>query len=320
MQLGKHVYCEKPLTHTLHEARALAKAAEQCNVVTQMGTQIHASTNYRRSVELIRAGAVGPIREVHVWFGKPGGFRRYDHLVDRPAERPAVPDGLDWDLWIGPAPMRPYHPCYHPHDWHYWWDFGNGTLGNMAPHFMDLVFWALELRSPRAIEALGPAVHADSTPFWLECTWEYPARGPMPAVNVTWHHGRGCPEVVKRLGAEPLGAGVLFVGDDGMLLADYGRRVLLPEQKFAGFQAPEPTIPDSVGCHRREWVEACQGKGRALCHFDYASKLTEAILLGNIAYRAGRRLEWDAVAMRFPNCPEAERYIHYDYREGWEPV
>ena len=318
MKMGKHVYCEKPLTRTVREARAMAEAAERSGVVTQMGTQIHAGENYRRCVELIRAGAVGLVRDVHVWFGKPGGFRRFKHVVDRPAKRPPIPSGLDWDLWIGPAAMRPFHPCYHPHDWHYWWDFGNGTLGNMAPHFMDLVFWSLGLRSPGAIHAVGPAVHPESTPFWLECRWDYPARGEMPPVRVTWHHGRGCPPIVEKLGASPWGAGVLFVGDDGVLAADYDRRVLLPEKKFADFQPPDVTIANSVGCHRREWVEACKGNGRALCDFDYASKLTETLLLGNIAYRAGKRLEWNATAMSFPNCPEADGYLHSDYREGWK--
>jgi len=320
LKMRKHVYCEKPLTLTVHEARTMAAVAGESNVITQMGTQIHAGENYRRTVELVRAGAVGPVREVHVWFGKPGGFRRFKHVVDRPTERPPVPDGVDWDLWIGPASMRPYHPCYHPHDWHYWWNFGNGTLGNMAPHFLDLVFWSLNLRSPQAIETNGPPVHPESTPFWLECRWDYPARGQLPPVKVTWHHGRGCPDIVKKLGAPAWGAGVVFVGDDGVLLADYDRRVLLPEKEFAEYQPPEPTIPNSIGCHRQEWVEACKGNGRALCYFDYASRLTETILLGNIAYRVGEKLKWDAAAMKFPDCPEADRYLRNDYREGWKLV
>ena len=317
MKRGKHIYCEKPLTHSIHEARAMARVAAKHNVVTQMGTQIHAGDNYRRTVELVRSGVIGPIRKVHVWFGRPGGFRRYKHLVDRPGDTPPVPAGLDWDLWTGPAPMRPYYPCYHPHDWHYWWDFGNGTLGNMSCHYMDLVFWALGLRYPTCVETEGPPVHPDSTPFWLDCHWGFPGRGEMPPVEVTWYHGRKCPQPVLELGAPDLGAGVLFVGEKGMLLADYNKHKLLPEDRFAGFRPPEPTIPKSIGCHRKEWIEACKGNGRTLSHFDYAAPLTETVLLGNIAYRLGRKIEWDHVNMQATNCPEADRYIRPDYRNGW---
>ena len=317
MKMGKHCYCEKPLTHSLHEARLMARVAAQNNVVTQMGTQNHAGENYRRTVELIRSGAIGPVRRVHVWFGRPSGFRRFALQVDRPTDTPPVPLGVNWDIWIGPAPMRSYHPCYHPHDWHYWWDFGNGTLGNMSCHYMDLVFWALKLGHPTTVQAEGPPVHPDSTPFWLDCHWQFPARGELPPVKVTWYHGRKCPRQVLDLGGPHWGAGVLFVGEKGILAADYGKRILLPEKNFADFQPPEPTIPASVGCHRREWFEACKGRGKALCHFGYGGPLTETVLLGNVAYRVGKKLEWDAAKLKFPNCPEAEQYIRRDYREGW---
>ena len=317
MRMGKHCYCEKPLTHSLHESRLMARVAAENNVVTQMGTQNHAGDNYRRTVELIRSGAVGPVRRVHVWFGRPGGFRRFALQVDRPTDTRPVPEGVNWDLWTGPAPMRPYHPCYHPHDWHYWWDFGNGTLGNMSCHFMDLVFWALKLRYPTTVETEGPPIHPDSTPFWLDCHWQFPARGELPPVKVTWYHGRNCPRQVLDLGGPNWGAGVLFVGEKGILAADYGKRSLLPEKQFAGFQPPEPTIPDSVGCHRREWFEACKGRGEALCNFDYGGPLTETVLLGNVAYRVGEKLEWDAANLKFPNCPRADQYVKRDYRQGW---
>ena len=167
MKRGKHCYCEKPLAHSIHEVRAMNRVANEQKVVTQMGTQNHAGENYRRTVELIQSGAIGGVKQVHVWFGRPGGWRRYKHVVDRPKEPQPIPKTLNWDLWVGPAPMQHFHPCYHPHDWHYWWDFGNGTIGNMGCHYMDLIFWSLGLRYPTTVETKGPERHPDSTPFWL---------------------------------------------------------------------------------------------------------------------------------------------------------
>ena len=318
MNRGKHVYCEKPLTHTVDEVRALMKLADETGVVTQMGTQIHAGDNYRRTVELVRSGAIGAIHDVHVWWwGRPNGWRRYELTVDRPTDRPPVPKGLDWDKWIGPAAVRPYHPCYTPHDWHYWWDFGNGEMGNMACHYMDLVFWALNLDHPTKIEAGGPAPHPESTPLWIDCHWDFPARDARPPVRVHWYHGRTCPQPVLDLKAEKRSAGVLFVGSDGMIQADYTQHKLLPAKQFADFEPPEQTIPSSVGCHRQEWIEACKGRIETNSPFSYSGPLTETVLLGNIAYRMAEPLAWDAAAMRFPNAPEADRYLKTEYREGW---
>ncbi|APZ94153.1 Gfo/Idh/MocA family protein [Fuerstiella marisgermanici] len=317
MKSGIHCYCEKPLAHSIHEVREMQRVATEQNVVSQMGTQNHAGTNYRRVVELVQSGAIGPVRKVHIWFGRPGGWRRYKHLVDRPTEKTAVPENLNWDLWVGPAGMQNFHPVYHPHDWHYWWDFGNGTLGNMACHYLDLVYWSLNLSHPTAVETVGPAVHPDSTPFWLECHWEFPKRQAMPPVEIVWHHGRGCPKQVTDLGVPAADVGVLFVGDDGMLMADYNKRTLLPEERFSEFKPPEPAIAESIGCHRREWFEACKGNGHALCHFDYAGPLTETVLLGNIAYRIGGRIEWDSKRMMATNTKQVDRYLSREYRKGW---
>jgi len=317
MKMGKHCYCEKPLTHTIFEAREVQRVAQMQKVVTQMGIQNHAGENYRRTVELIQSGAIGDVKKVHVWFGKPGGFRRFKRVIDRPDVASPIPKGFNWNLWCGPAPVHKFHPCYHPHDWHYWWDYGNGTLGNMGCHYMDLIFWALKLQYPNSVETDGPELHPASTPFWLDCHWKFPARGKMSEVEVVWHHGRNTPDEVLKSGGPKWSAGILFVGTRGMLAADYNKRILLPEEKFAEFKAPEKTIPDAIGNHRQEWYEACKGNGKTLAHFDYAAPLTETILLGNLAFRLGEKVEWDAKTMSVKNNPQAAKYIHCEYRKGW---
>lgn len=316
LKLGKHCYCEKPLTHTIHESRALQRAAQEQQVVTQMGVQIHATENYRRVVELVRSGAIGTVKDAHIWFGRPGGFRRYEKLVERPEGQP-VPEGVHWDLWVGPAPMRPFHPVYHPHDWHYWWDYGNGTLGNMGCHYLDLVYWALDLKHPESVSSEGPEPHPASTPFWLDCHWQFPKRDDRAPVAVHWYHGRNTPEPVKALGGPDWGAGILFVGEDGMIAADYERHMLLPAERFVDFEPPAPAIPPAIGNHREEWYEACKGNGKTLAPFDYAAPLTETILLGNVAHRAGGMLEWDATNMKVTNNAAANELLHYEYRPGW---
>ena len=310
MRRGKHVYCEKPLAHSLEEARLAAKVAAEQGVATQMGTQIHATENYRRIVELIRAGAIGKVRECHCWL-RGGGS-----AGDRPTERPPAPEGLNWDLWLGPAPERPYHPCYVPHDWHYWWDFGGGAFGNMGCHYFDLAFWALELRAPATVEAEGPPPHAESTPAWQHVRCQFNARGDQPPVLLTWTHG---PEK-RGMFAEkelPKWAWGVFVGTEGMLLVNYNKHQLWPEKKFEGFEPPEPSIATSVG-HHREWLDACKTGSPTTCNFDYSGAVTEAMLLGNIAFRAGKKLEWESEAMRVTNCPEANELLGREYRKGWE--
>ncbi len=310
MRRGKHCYCEKPLVHEIHEARAMAHLAAEKQLATQMGTQIHAGANYRRVVELIESGVIGPVRECYVWIGRSEGGGR------RPTETPPVPKGLDWDLWIGAAPWRPYHPCYLPRAWNFWWDFGGGNLAAMGCHYFDLPFWALKLEYPSAVETEGPPLTTETTPKWLAIRYEFPARGELPPLALHYCDGGRKPEILEQQGLPEWSSGVLFVGSQGMLLADYGRRALFPQARFADFTPPEPSIPDSIG-HHREWIEACKTGAPTTCRFPYAAKLTETVLLGNVSFRCGQRLLWDAENMRATNCPEADRYIRREYRPGW---
>jgi len=322
----KHVYCEKPLTRDVREARIITEAAKAAGVATQMGTQIHATGNYRRVVELVQSGAIGPVREVHVWVSRAWGWQPPDEakaggdivtVLDRPTDEMAPPAELDWDLWIGPAPMRPYHSVYFPGPkWYRWWDFGNGTMSDLGSHWNDLPFWALGLDAPLTIEASGPPPHPEIAPASMSATYEYGARGTQPPVKVTWYQGRMKPPPWTEKAIPQWGDGVLFIGDKGMLLADYGKHLLLPEKQFEGFERPPRTIPDSIG-HHKEWLHACKTGAPTTCNFAYSGPLTEANHLGNVAYRAGKKLEWDAAAMRFTNAPDADRYLSRDYRAGW---
>lgn len=316
LRLGKHVYCEKPLTHTVAETRKIREAAKQAKVATQMGTQIHAEENYRRVVELIKSGAIGTVTRSHVWVdgGENGGYSG----GDRPTDTPPVPEGVHWDLWLGAAPERPYSPKYHPFWWRGWWDFGGGTLADMACHHMDLSHWALDLREPVSIQAEGPPDHPESTPKWLIVNYMYPARGNQPPVHLTWYHGGKRPAEFAE-GKLPKwgGAGTLFVGDKGMLIADYGRHQLLPEADFKGFKAPAKSIPKSIG-HHNEWVRACREGTPTTCNFDYSGALTETVLLGNVAYRTGKKLEWDAASGKVTNTTDADKFLAKAYRKGWE--
>lgn len=316
LKLGKHVYCEKPLTHTIWEARKLAELARENKRVTQMGTQIHATDNYRRVVELVQSGAIGPVTETHIWCGKGWSNGRFNFQKETPAN-------LNWDLWLGPAEARDYSTSVHPGNWRRFWDFGSGTLGDMGCHVMDLAFWALNLRHPTKVSAEGPEVHPVGTPSWIKAHYSFPARGDMPETALHWYDGDKQPELLQKIKADGgpdltgSGLGVLFVGKVGMLYADYGSRVLIPLDKFAGFKAPEQTIPASVG-HHAEWIQACKTGGSTTCNFDYSGALTETVLLGTVAYRVGKTLEWNAAELKATNCPEADQFITKQYRKGWE--
>lgn len=318
MRLGKHCYCEKPLTHNVYEARLMATIAAEKKLVTQMGTQIHAEDNYRRVVELVQSGAIGKIAEVHVWLGAnfEGPAQPTDmSQPDAPTDTPPVPATLDWDLWLGPAAYRPYNPAYAPFSWRYWWNFANGQLGDFFCHYCDLAFWALDLRHPTTIEAHGP-VHPESSARWTIAKQEYPARGDLPPVTLNWYNGGPYPALVKERNIPQWGSAVLFIGAQGMLISDYGRHQLLPEAQFADFKRPEPSIPKSIG-HHREWTEACKTGGPTTCNFAYSGALTEAALLCNVSLRAGKKLTWDAEKLACPDVPEAAAFIRRTYRDGW---
>ena len=327
LKLGKHVYCEKPLTHNIWEARVIREAAAKAKVATQMGIQIHATDNYRRVVELIQSGAIGPVREAHVWVSRAWGWqpneaaaKKHNDIVythDRPQGDSPWPKGLDWDLWLGPAPARPFNEVYFPGPkWYRWWDFGNGTMSELGSHWNDLPFWALKLQAPLTIEASGPPPHAEIAPASMQATYEYGPRGDAPPVKLTWYQGEEKPQLWKDGAIPQWGDGVLFVGDKGQLLSSYSKYVLLPEKQFVDFKPPEQTIPKSLG-HHAEWLHACKTGAPTTCNFEYSGWLTEANHLGNVAYRAGKKLEWDVTGMRATNCPEADRFIRREYRSGW---
>lgn len=310
IRAGLHCYCEKPLTHTVQEARIVAEAAKAKGIATQMGTQIHAGNNYRRVVEIIRSGAIGDVQEAHVWVGKGWGGG------ERPTETQEPPANLNWDLWLGPAPYRPYAAGrYHPAQWRRWWDFGQGTLGDMGCHYMDLPFWALDLRHPISCEAEGPEVHPETCPLGLKVHYKFPARGKMPALDLTWYDGNMTPRKVA--GETVPGSGVMFVGTEGHMFADYNKYRLFPRDKYAKYEPPAKSIPDSIG-HHAEWIKACKDGSETTCNFNYSGALTETVLLGNVAYRSGQKIDWDAENLRVTNSDKANDLIRKTYRKGWE--
>ncbi|TWT94602.1 Gfo/Idh/MocA family protein [Stieleria varia] len=326
LKLGKHVYCEKPLAYNVDETRRVTDAAADAGVVTQMGTQIHATPNYHRVVELIQSGAIGDVSEAHVWVGRAWGLqskkdaeKNGDRLfVDaRPTDAMSPPPHIDWDLWLGPAPERPYHSVYFPGpNWYRWWDFGNGTMSDLGSHWNDLPFWALQLDAPQTVEAFGPEPHPEIAPASMKAVYQYGPRGNRPAVELTWYQGSEKPQRWLDGEIPQWNSGVLFVGSKGMLLSDYNKHVLLPENEFTNFKAPEPFIPDSPG-HHQEWVMACQGQGETASPFSYAGPLTEANHLGNVAFRVGKKITWDPKTMTCVDCPEADPFLRRRPRDGW---
>jgi len=313
MKMGKHVYCQKPLAHDVFEVRKMTEAARKYNVVTQMGTQLHATNSMKLFVEIIKSGVIGLVREVHIWSGKKWGGGT------RPTDTPPVPPELNWDLWLGPAPQRPYHPTYLPANWRKWWDFGTGTLGDMGCHIFDPTFWALDLQYPTTVEAQPGEFTRETYPTALAVRYEFPARGDLPPVTLTWHDGDRRPFLPKELEAERKlpGQGGLYIGDKGTILYPHGGTPrLIPETQMKGFKKPKPFLPRGVN-HYQEWINACKGGPRPLSNFDYSGPLSESVLLGNVAIRAGKRLLWNGENMKVTNIPEANRFLRREYRKNW---
>ncbi len=334
MQRGKHVYCQKPLTRTVWEARMLTEAARKYKVATQMGNQGHSGEGVRLICEWIWDGAIGNVREVHAWTNRP----IWPQGIDRPTDTPPVPNTLDWDLWLGPAPHRPYHPCYLPRLWRAWWDFGCGALGDMACHVLDPVFWALKLRYPISVEACAAMqvnmvpdstwgqrrVNNETFPIASIVRYEFPARESMPKVLLNWYDGGLKParpdalEPDRKL--EQAESNVLLIGEKGVLrYGEYGDSPrLIPEKLMQEYQRPSKTIPRVDTSHEQDWITACKG-GRAACsNFDYSGPLTEAVVVGNLAVRyLGEKLLWDGENMKVTNNQEANAFVKPEYREGW---
>ena len=324
---GKHVYCEKPLTRTVHEARALAEAAQQQKVATQMGNQGMAFEGNRLIKEWLADGAIGTVREVHAWSDRPthsGKLPLYwEQGIERPQDQPPVPTTLDWDLWLGPAPWRPYHPAYAPFRWRGWWDFGSGGLGDMGIHNLAPVFAALQLGAPTSVHASSTAVFPETLPLACIVHYDFPARGELPPVQLHWYDGGLVPERPPEL--EPgrelnREDGLLFVGDQGkMLVEGWGGHSprLIPEQRMRDYARPPKTLPRSIG-HHQEWLRACKEGTPTESSFAFAGPLTEAVLLGTVCVRCGGgQLLWDAANLKITNAPEANELLHYEYREGW---
>jgi predicted dehydrogenase len=384
MKMGKHVYCQKPLTHSVYEARLMRETAQRQKVATQMGNQGTASDGLRKAVEDIRAGVIGPVHEVHVWTNRPIWPQGTDAILrvstaknaalaalhgstPSSSHGPAAPKNVHWDLFLGPASVRPYDPIYHPFNWRGWWDFGTGALGDMACHTANMAFMALKLGYPTSVEAQSDEINPETYPMWARIAFDFPARGDMPPVRLYWYEGnqsgrrvlppieiasgrgRGGQRGGGRQGRGQGSAGAdthlvrwlqkngrllpegrtlsdsgsLLVGDKGILFSpnDYGESYsLLPEKDFAGHQDPPKTLPRNGkgdSGQKAEWVAAIRGGSPAMSNFDYAAMLTETILLGNVAMRVGKKLEWDGPNMRVTNVPEAERFIKPEFRPGW---
>jgi predicted dehydrogenase len=314
LQRGLHVYCEKPLTHTVAEARILAQLAAEKKLATQMGTQNHEHPGYIRLVELIESGVIGQVEQVHVITDRPGSI--WPQGLRMPVESKPIPADLKWDLWLGPARSRPYHDAYVPFRWRGWWDFGCGAIGDMAIHLMDPAFWALRLGGPVTVSSFGPPPLPHCGPTWMITRMDFEKRGDLVPCSLYWYEGEAQPPqgIAKSL---PMN-GSLFIGTKGNIATQQGGHpVLLPEEKFVDFKGPDPYLPKSPG-HHNQWIEACKSGTQTSSHFGYAGPFTEIVLLGNVAYRIGGPVHYDPETMSITNNPKANNYLSKDYRKGWE--
>jgi predicted dehydrogenase len=324
VQRKKHVYCQKPLTHTVWEARTLATAARRAGVATQMGNQGISAAQLRRDAELIRAGVIGEVREIHCWTDRPGKW--WKQGLARPTEFPPVPSHLDWDLFVGPAPFRPYHPSWAQFLWRGWWDFGTGPIGDMGCHLLNLATLALDLRDPIRIAARSEGKNADCGPLWSEIVWDFPARGTQPAFKFFWYDGGRKPEpaLAKREHRDEFpDNGVILVGTKDTFYAEgyNGGGRFLSGAKYDDFKHIPETFPKRRNwdqCHYDEWIEACKGGSKAYSNFDVAGPVSEIVLLGQLAVRMDQPLEWDAKKLKVTNVKEANRFVKTEYRKGWK--
>ena len=317
MKKGKHVYCQKPMTRTVYEARRVAEVARETAVATQVAVGNQASEATRVLCEWVWGGAIGPVRQVVNWSRRPF----WPQGIGRPRETPPVPAGLDWDLWLGPAPERPYHPIYHPFQWRGWHDFGCGAVGDMGCYSFDTIFRVLKLEAPTTIDASSSESFPETYPKASTVRFTFPARNTMPPVKVTWYDGGLRPPRPEELdkGQKLPGEGLLLIGDKGSILCSFmgGSPTLLPESRRKAFEPPPKTLPRSIG-HDREWIEACKGSKNAPgANFGFSGLVTEAILLGNVALRTGERLVWNRSKLEATNAPAAQPFIRPEYREGW---
>jgi predicted dehydrogenase len=333
MKLGKHVYVQKPLTRTVGEARLLTETARKYKVATQMGNQGHSNDHVRMIAEWIADGAIGPVREAHCWTDRPVWPQGVE--IERPKDTPPVPEKMDWDLWIGPAPMRPYHPAYHPSIWRGWVDFGAGALGDMGCHIMDAAFYALKLGYPTSVQAFTSTYYEK---MWAKVEpkmeifprssivhYNFPARDGMPPVKLHWYDGGMLPERPDDLepGRRLPACGTIFVGDKGKILCStYSENPrIFPETKMRAYKRPQPSIPripGGSGGHEQDWIRACKGGEPASSNFDYSGPLTETVVMGNLAiFNPGKKLDWDGKAMKVTNDDRANEFILPPYRAGW---
>jgi predicted dehydrogenase len=321
MDLGKHVYCEKPLTWGIDEARQMARTARAKGLATQMGTQGMAHDSSRAGIEVIRSGVLGRVTEMHVWSDRPGTW--WAQGLDRPGDTPPVPASLDWDLWLGVAPARPYHPAYCPFAWRGWKDFGTGAPGDMGIHNAAMPFAALELGPPSSASVLETSGLKEETfPVWSRLKLEFPGRGDRGPVTFYWYDGGKKPPADLVGGAKLADNGAVVVGSKARLLSSEwtgGEWSLLPVERFRDYRRPQLTLPRAPGgSHHQEWLRACRGGAPAFCRFDgFAATLTEALLVADLSVRMGREITWDAERMEARGCPEAGPWIRRQARTGW---